>query len=52
MGCMFGDTRNLQHIIFGPKFVHKPEASTDGMFLNSSAPERPTDESWADVSFD
>ena len=49
---MFVGTTNLQHITFGSNFVHNGSATTSKMFLNSGAPERPTDDSWQDVSFD
>ncbi len=52
MLSMFGSTTSLQHITFGPKFVHKPEATTTGMFSGCPAPERPTGDTWQDVSFD
>ena len=52
MNNMFANTTNLQSITFGPNFVHKPEATTTGMFTGCPAPERPTDDSWTDVSFD
>ena len=48
---MFGGTSSLQSITFGPKFVHKPEATTTGMFSDCPSEDRPTDESWQDVSF-
>ena len=48
---MFGGTSSLQSITFGPKFVHKPEATTTGMFSGCPSEDRPTDESWQDVSF-
>ena len=49
---MFSGTSNLETITFGPNFIHKTEATTGSMFSGCPAPERPTDESWADVSFD
>ncbi len=52
MNQMFVATTGLQSITFGPKFVHKPEATTSGMFLNCGALERPFGDSWNDVSFD
>ena len=48
---MFQGTSVLQSITFGPKFIHKPEATTSGMFNGCPAPERPSDSSWQDVSF-
>ncbi len=52
MHGMFGGTINLQTITFGPKFIHNVNAITSGMFGGCPAPERPTDQSWQDVSFD
>ncbi len=52
MNRMFSSTSKLNHITFGPNFVHKPEATTSGMFSSCPAPDRPTGESWTDVSFD
>ena len=49
---MFVGTTNLQSITFGPNFIHNGNATTSKMFLNCLAPERPTDDSWTDVSFD
>ncbi len=51
MNNMFANTTNLQSITFGPKFIHKSDATTSGMFQNCSAPERPSDDSWSEVSF-
>ncbi len=52
MDGMFSSTAKLQSIIFGIKFIHKPEATTSGMFSGCTAPERPTGDTWNDVSFD
>ncbi len=52
MNGMFNETTSLQSITFGPKFVHKSEATTTNMFKNCAAPERPTGDTWTDVSFD
>ncbi len=52
MNQMFAGTTNLQSITFGSKFVHKPEATTNGMFSGCIAPERPTGDTWSGVSFD
>ena len=52
MNQMFNGMTNLQSITFGSKFVHKPEATTTGMFTGCPAPERPFGDSWQDVSFD
>ncbi len=49
---MLSGTTNLQTITFGPNFILKPEATTNSMFTGCNAPERPTDDSWTDVSFD
>ena len=49
---MFNGAIGLQSITFGQKFIHKPEATTSGMFTNCSSLDRPTDESWQNVSFD
>ncbi len=51
MTQMFGNTTSLQSIIFGSKFVHNVEATTTGMFSGCPSEDRPTDESWQDVSF-
>ena len=51
MSIMFAGATGLQSITFGPKFVHKPEAITSGMFSGCPSQDRPTDESWQDVSF-
>ena len=48
---MFNETTNLNSINFGPNFIHKNDATTTGMFRGCGAPERPTDDSWSDVSF-
>ncbi len=52
MRDMFSGARSLQTIIFGPKFVHKPEATTTGMFTNCPSQDRPSGDTWTDVSFD
>ncbi len=52
MQAMFGGTTNLQSITFGPNFVHKSDAITSQMFGDCPAPERPTGDTWNDVSFD
>ncbi len=52
MKGMFTCTYKLQSITFGPKFVHKAEATTSRMFSNCLSQDRPTGESWQDVSFD
>ncbi len=52
MNKMFLNTSNLQSITFGPNFVHKPEATTSGMFSSCPAPERPSGDTWSGVSFD
>ena len=49
---MFSGTKNIQSITFGPKFVHKTEATTKYMFLNCPSQDRPTGDTWNDVSFD
>ena len=51
MSGMFQGTTGLQSITFGSKFVHKSEATTIGMFSGCPAPERPTGDTWNDVSF-
>ena len=48
---MLSGTNNLQSITFGPKFIHKPEATTSDMFTGCNAPERPTDDSWQGVLY-
>ncbi len=52
MDGMFSGTTSLQSITFGSKFVHKPEATTSGMFTNCPSLNRPTGDTWNDVSFD
>ena len=52
MNNMFAGTTNLQNITFGPKFVHKSEASTSGMFNGCPSQDRPTGDTWSGVSFD
>ena len=52
MGNMFYDTPYLEHITFGPKFVHKPEAVINSMFNGCLSQDRPTGDTWNDVSFD
>ena len=52
MNGMFLGTSGLQSITFGSKFVHKSEATTTGMFSGCTVPERPTGDTWIDVSFD
>ena len=49
---MFMSSNRIEHIIFGPNFVHKPEATTSNMFSSCPAPDRPTGESWDGVSFE
>ena len=49
---MFNGTTNLQSITFGPKFVHKADASTAAMFNGCPSQDRPTGDTWNDVSFD
>ena len=49
---MFQNSSSLQSITFGPNFVHKNDASTTGMFSGCPSQDRPTDDSWIDVSFD
>ncbi len=51
MNQMFAGTTSLQSITFGNKFVHNPEATTRSMFGGCTAPERPTGDTWTDVSF-
>ena len=51
MEGMFTCTYKLQSITFGPNFVHKPDATVSGMFINCPSQDRPTGESWQDVSF-
>ena len=51
MNMMFSGTSSLQSITFGPNFVHKQGATTTSMFIGCGAPERPTDDSWSEVSF-
>ena len=51
MNNMFSNTTNLQSITFGRNFVHKPDATVSGMFTNCPSQDRPTGESWQDVSF-
>ncbi len=51
MDNMFSGTIKLQSITFGPKFVHKPEATTTNMFAGCPSQNRPTDDSWQGVSF-
>ncbi len=48
MKDMFRDVRS--HIIYGNNFVHRDDSNVTGMFFNSSA-NKPTHESWADVTF-
>ncbi len=52
MAGMFNGTTNLQSITFGPKFIHKPEATTNGMFGGCPSQDRPTGDTWNGVSFD
>ena len=52
MNNMFAGTASLQSITFGSKFVHKPEATTTGMFTDCASQDRPTGDTWSDVSFD
>ena len=49
---MFAGTSSLQSITFGTNFVHNGEALTSRMFNGCTAPERPIDDSWTDISFD
>ena len=51
MAEIFGNTSNLQSITFGSNFVHKQGAITTGMFNGCLSQNRPSDESWQDVSF-
>lgn len=51
MNNMFANTTNLQSITFGPKFVHKPDATTSGMFSGCPSLDRPSGDTWTDVSF-
>ncbi len=52
MDMMFSSNTELQSITFGTKFVHKQGATTSGMFNNCPSQDRPTGDTWNDVSFD
>ena len=52
MESMFNGATSLQSITFGSKFVHNPEATTSRMFYNCPLQDRPTGDTWTDVSFD
>ena len=51
MNQMFAGTTALQSITFGPKFVHNTEATTSSMFGGCPSQDRPSDESWQNVSY-
>ncbi len=49
---MFLNLKSLQKLTFGPKFIHKSGASTNGMYIGCLSQDRPSDSSWQGVSFD
>ena len=47
--CMFYGDTSLESITFGAKFTYKQGATTDFIFSNCGASDRPTDQSWQGV---